>query len=307
MTAGWVGVGVRARAMTSRRLGRVSTRGLAASPSFESALSVLARTPYGHDLHVADDLASAQRAVVETALWNTRVLAGWAPRQGVAVLRVLVALLESANIRDHLRSLEGATVPTPYRLGGLSTAWPRLARAGTTDEVRRILAASPWGDPVGGTPRDIGLMLQASLADRVIAAVPEATAWAGGAIALLVAREVVRDHRALPAAARTAAARVVGDRAVTAVSLPDLAGMVPSHARWALAEVREPADLWQAEGRWWARVERDGFALVRRSTSGPAVLVGAVALMAVDAWRVRAALELAARGGARVEVLDAMA
>lgn len=307
MSAGWVGVSVRARAMTNRRVGRVATRGLATSPSLESALAVLMRTPYGHDLHVAHDLATAQRAVVETVLWNTRVLAGWAPRQGVALLRVLAAVLEAANIKDHVRSLDGTTVPPPYRLGGLSSAWPRLARAATADEVGKALAASPWGDPLGGTPHDIGLLLETSLADRVIAAVPAAAAWAGGATALLVAREVVRDRRALPAAAHQAAVRVVGDRALVATSLPDLSERVPTHARWAIAGVRDPADLWQAEGRWWARVERDSFGLVRRSANGPDVLVGAVALMAVDAWRVRAALELAARGGAPLEVFDAVA
>ena len=36
--------------------------------------------------------------------------------------------------------------------------------------------------------------------------------------------------------------------------------------------------------------------------------VGAVALLAVDAWQVHAALELAARGGAeRSEIIDALA
>jgi hypothetical protein len=35
-------------------------------------------------------------------------------------------------------------------------------------------------------------------------------------------------------------------------------------------------------------------------------VVGAVAVLSVDAWRVRAALELAARGGGSLEVLDAV-
>ncbi len=39
----------------------------------------------------------------------------------------------------------------------------------------------------------------------------------------------------------------------------------------------------------------------------PDVLVGVAALMAADAWRVRAALELAARGGSPLEVFDAVA
>ncbi|MFZ2013463.1 MAG: hypothetical protein WAV00_06550 [Nocardioides sp.] len=307
MSAGWVGVSVRGRAMTNRRVGRVAARGLAARSSLDDALTALAHTSYGHALRGASDLETAQRAVVEATLWNVRVLAGWAPRQGVAILRALAAVLEAANIRDHLRLLEGTTIPSPYRLGGLSTAWPRVAVTGSVEEVRSVLTTSPWGDPAGGAPHDIALMLQTSLSDRVIAAVPEAAAWASGATALLVAREVVRDRRDLPAAARRSAARVLGDRGLRAGSVPELAGLVPAQARWALTEVHEPAGLWEAEGRWWGRVERDAFALVRRPTSGPEVLVGAVALLAVDTWRVRAALELAARGGGPMEVFDAVA
>jgi hypothetical protein len=307
MSAGWVGVSVRARAMTNRRLGVVGVRRLASTTSLDDAFTTLSRTAYGPGLGITRGLAETQRAVVGAALWNVRVLAGWAPRPGVAILRAVAAVLEVANIRDHLRHLEGAAVQPPYRLGGLSTAWPRIALAGSVDEVRSVLTASPWGDPSGGTPHDIGLMLQTSLSDRVIAAVPVAAAWAGGATALLVARDVVRDRRDLPAAARRSAVRVVGERALRAGSLPELAGLVPPQARWAVAGMHDPDDLWQAEGRWWARVERDGFALVRRPTSGPDVMVGAVALLAVDAWRVRAALELAARGGGPLEVWDAVA
>ena len=307
MSVGWVGVSVRSRAMTTRRLGRVAVRGLAASPSLDDALALLSRTSYGHDLVVSDDLASAQRAVVESTLWNVRVLAGWAPPQGVSILRAMVAFLEAANIRDHLRHLEGAAVAPPYRLGGLSTAGPRVAQAGTVEAVRSVLATSAWGDPGSGTPDDIGLMLQTSLADRLVAAVPAAAAWAGAATALLVAREVVRDRRDLPPAARRSAVRVVGERALRAGSVPELAALLPTQARWALDGVSDTDELWRAEARWWARVEQDGFALVRRPTSGPDVVVGALAIQAVDAWRVRAALELAARGGGPMEVLDAVA
>jgi hypothetical protein len=293
--------------MTNRRVGRSAARRLAASPSLADALEALARTPYGHDLRSARDLATGQRAVVETVLWNSRVLAGWAPRQGVSILRTLAAVLEEANIRDRLRALEGAEVPPAYRLGGLSTAWPRVVRAGSVEEIRRVLATSPWGDPASATADDIGLVLRTSVTDRVIAAVPPAARWASAACALLVARTVVRDGRDLPTAARTAAARVLGQRALASGSLPELADRLPSGARWVLAGVTEPAELWSAEARWWARVERDGFALVRSPANGPGVLVGAVALMATDAWHVRGALELAARGGTPLEAFDAVA
>src|SRR5450759_574036 len=133
MSAAWVAGSVRARAMTRRRLGRAAVRSLAASPSLEEALSSLAHTPYGHDVRTDQTLAGAQHAVVETFLWNVRVLAGWVPREGVTILRILLGSLEITNVHDHLlrlsgRGLEATEPPAPYRLGGLSTAWPRLSR-----------------------------------------------------------------------------------------------------------------------------------------------------------------------------------
>jgi hypothetical protein len=71
--------------------------------------------------------------------------------------------------------------------------------------------------------------------------------------------------------------------------------------------VEDPDALWEAEARWWARVDHEGAALARRPVAGRPSIVGATALLAVDAWRVRAALELAARGGGPTEVLHAVA
>lgn len=313
MSAAWVAGSVRARAMTRRRLGSAAVRSLAASPSVDEALSSLAHTPYGHDVRTDQTLAGAQRAVVETFLWNVRVLAGWVPREGVTILRILLGPLEITNVHEHLLRLEGTEArlagteaPAPYRLGGLSTAWPRLSRTTSVEELRQVLATSSWGDSGGGTPRDVTLAMQTSLADRTMSAIPAAGAWAAGATALLLARVGALEHRRLPARAENEASRIVGPAAIAATTLPDLAAALPSWARWALADIHEPADLWQAEARWWTRVEHDGFALARGATAGPEVLIGAVAMMAADAWRVRAALELAARGGQPLEVFDAV-
>jgi hypothetical protein len=307
MSFGWVACSVRARAMTRRRVGRVTARRLATQPSLATALTTLADTPYGRGVRPGQTLDEVQRVVVDSVLWNVRVLAGWAPRDGVAMLRVLVGVLEAANVIDHLQRLAGADVAPPYRLGRLGTVWPRVSNAGTAEEVRRILTASPWGDPRSATVRDVALSMRLALADRVTAAVPLATAWAAGAAALLVAREQRLGRRELPPVARTNAVRVLGQAPVAAATLPDLTAALASSARWALTGVERADDLWSAEARWWARVERDAFALVRRPTPGPEVLVGAVALLAVDVWRVRAALELAARGGQPAEVFDAVA
>lgn len=306
MSARWVAGGVRARAMTRRRLGRESVRALASAPSLDAALAVLVGTPYGHDVTRQHQLGEAQRAVTSSVLWNCRVLSGWVPREGAAILRVLVGGLEIANVADLQLRWSGQHVPRPYALGGLATAWSRLARTTGPDDLRRALAASPWGDPGGTDPRTVGLALRTSLADRTIAAVPQARDWAAGATALLLARELA-GGQVLPPRAAIGAAHVLGPRAPGASGLGELTESLPRSGRWALTGASSAADLWQAEARWWRRVESDAFGLVRGATEGPGVLVGAVALMATDAWRVRGALEIAARGGRTTEVLDAVA
>ena len=307
MSAGWVAASVRARAMTRRRLGRVEVAHLGASPTVDAAVTALALTTYGNRVRSGQTLLEAQRAVVDTVAWNIRVLAGWTPREGVAMLRALIAPLEAANVRDHLLRLAGAEPPEPFRLGGLTTAWARVERATSAAEVRSTLTASQWGDPGGVLPRDVDLAMRTTVADRVVAAVPAAGGWAAGATALLVAREVFLGGRALPPAAHLAASRVIGITAVSAGSLADFRAALPTGARWALTGVDDPVDLWRAEARWWARVERDAGSLVRRTRTGSDVVVGAIAMMAVDAWRVCGALEVAARGGGSPEVLDAVA
>ena len=149
--------------------------------------------------------------------------------------------------------------------------------------------------------------MRLSLADRAIAVAPPAAPWAAGAVALLLARGIALEHPELTAGARLSAARVVGPAATAATTLPDLVASLSRTASWALTGVAEGTDLWRAECRWWGRVESEAFALTRSPRAGPSVVLGAVALMAVDAWRVRAALEVAARADASPEDLDAVA
>jgi hypothetical protein len=54
----------------------------------------------------------------------------------------------------------------------------------------------------------------------------------------------------------------------------------------------------------WAAVEKDGFRLLRGSMPGPDVVLGAIAVLSTDAWRVRAALTAAAAAAGSSEVLD---
>lgn len=307
MTAAWVAGSVRAKAMTQRRLGTATIRSLAESRTAAEALMTLSRGPYGHDVRTDQTIAEAQRGVVDTVIWNIRVLAGWLPRDGATMLRALVGGAEVVNLHDHLLRLSGVETPRPYRLGGLATAWSRLASAGSAEEVRRVLATSSWGDPQADTPGDIVLTMRTVLADRVISAVPSSLPWSAGATALLVARELFMSRRPLPRQAALTAARVIGSTAMAATTLAGFVEALPPAARWALAGIDDPIDLWRAEARWWTRVERDGVAMIRGSSAGPEVAVGAVAMMAVDAWRVRAALEVAARGGKVTGAFDAVA
>jgi hypothetical protein len=292
--------------MLLRRLGRRDVAALARCTSLEAALEALAPTAYGREVRPGQHLARAERAVTATWLWNVRVLAGWAPRSGVPLLRPLVAPLEVANTLDHLQRLAGRPAPEPYRLGGLATAWGRLAATTSAAQLRSVLAASPWGDPGDDDPRTVGLAMRAALADRVLSQVPPAAGWASGGLALVVAGLVVQRAEP-PSGFRVPAARVLGRAPLASADLPALRRALPRSAAWTLAGVDSAADLWRAEAGWWARVEHDARSLAARPTPGPEPVVGAVALLAVDAWRVRAALEQSARGGAPLEGFDAVA
>lgn len=307
MTAGWVAASVRARAMTRRRLGAVAVRRLATRTDLDEAIGSLSRGPYRRDVHPGQDLAQVQRGVVDTFLWNTRVLAGWTPRRGVDLLRAVVAPVEITNTIDHVRMLSGRATPPPNHLGTLATAWPRIARTTTADELRRVLATSAWGDPGGESTREVQLAMVAALADRLSAEAVSARPWAEGAVALMVARELAAGRPDLPARVRQGVERVLGPAAGGVTSLGHLLEVLGPGARWALSGVEDGSDLWMAEARWWGRVGRDAGAMVRSGRSGPDVVLGAAAMMAVDAWHVRAALEVAARSGAPVEVLDVLA
>jgi hypothetical protein len=308
VAARWVAGTVRARALARRRLGRGAARSLATSGSLADAVDALAVSPYGHDVRVGQPLAAAQRAVGATLLWHLRVLAGWLPATGAEAMRVLAGWFEVANVDELLRDLAGSGSRTPpYRLGRLATAWPRLSQAASPAAVREVLATSAWGDPGGDTPRLIGLGMRVTWAARVAEVSEEARGWAAGGMALLLARERFAAGRPLPAQTMAPASGLLGLDWAEAGSLREAADQLARAGRWALAGISDPADLWQAEGSWWARVERDGFALLRRPQFALDAALGSVAVLAADAWRVSGALEVAARAGSGVEVFDALA
>ena len=307
MTAGWVAGAVRARAMSRRRLGAAGARTLAGCATLDEALATLAATPYGHDVAPGLDLAQAQRAVADTLLWNLRVFAGWLPRAGGDRLRVLSAWFEIAAVEDLLRRLAGEPAEPPFRMGGLGPVARRLDDVRTPAELRRVLAASPWGDPGGESPWDVLPAMQLAWAERVAASVPPARDWAVAGAALLLARVRFLGGRRLGDPAEASSRRLLGTRTTDAGSLAELSAAVPRAGREALAGVTGPESLWRAEARWWQRLEIDARELMRRPRFSLDPVVGTLGAAAVDAWRVRAALECAARGGQGLEVFDAIA
>lgn len=314
MTAGWVAGSVRATSLSHRRLGAAGARSLATSPDLTSALMTLVASPYGHDVREEHTLAQAQHAVGATLMWHLRVLAGWLPPDGADAVRWLAAGFEIANIEEHLCLLDGREADPAYQLGSLGTAWSRASASTSLGDLRRVLGNSTWGDPGGDEPHTIGTALRLVWADRLIGSVPEAATWARGATLLQLLRDTMLAGRVLSTELIDHAATVLGAPVValvtTATTPLTLAPLLPENLRWALHGVSSPSDLWLAQGTWCRRVESDSFALLRRFSFGRATIVGAIGLLAIDAWRVRAALEAAARassGPSALEAFDAVA
>ncbi len=307
MSAGWVAGSVRARALARRRLGAEETRRLASCGSLSDALRMLAATAYGASLRPEQPLAAAQREIAGSVLWDLRVLAGWLPSEGVPLLRVLGAWFELANVDELLQSIAGRPAEAEFQLGALATAWPRLRQAASNGELRAALAASAWHDPGGESTYALRLGLRAQWAARVAALGEPARTWAAGAVAMLVACERFAAGRALDPGIIGSALGLLGPTALRAATLQEMASGLPSRAAWILAGITAPADLWRAEQAWLARVERDGLRLLRTSGLDSGTVLGAVAVMAGDAWRVRAALEIAARGGGPLGAYDELA
>jgi len=308
MNADWVAASVRARALAQRRVGAGASRNIAAQLSLSDGLSLLANTVYADLLGNAPTLAAAERATRETVLWQLRVLAGWMPATGTRLARAAAGAYERDNILNLARGLtDGQTTAEPFDLGSLESAWPRLQLVTTAEELTDTLRTSPWGDPGPGTAtalRDILTLVWLHRLSEVWAA---ARPWAVAVAALTVARVRLVDGAEPSARMRQLVRPLLGDRWGNAENLADLQAVLPRTAQTALREISTPDDLWRAETRLRATVETDGVRLLRSSLPGPDVVLGSMAVLAMDAWRVRAALAAAASGTGSSEVLDAVA
>jgi hypothetical protein len=188
----------------------------------------------------------------------------------------------------------------------LSSVWGRVAEAQSAGELRSALAGSSWGDPGGEEPHRIHLALRLGWARRVTTQVPEARAWAAGAAAILLAEELFLSRRR-PDAVLVRRADL-GSAWPEAETPAELRARLPRHAAWALEGVAEPAELWRSELAWWRSVGIAAEAMVRSHREGRAVVVGAVALLGLDAVRVATALAAAAGPPSSVsrEAVDAL-
>lgn len=307
MSTKWVAGNIRAKALLNRRLGAGRARAVAAMPSLAEAQRALADSPYGKNVVVGQSLADTEHAVVAMPLWHIRVLAGWQPREGAQAIRSLAAGFEAANIAAHARWLAGGAVEPAFTLGALATAWSRLGETSSLSELRDALSQSLWGDPGNDSPSDLALGVQITWAVRVAFAVPDASAWAGGGLALLVARRRLLERRPIPGPVAVRATRVLGTAVLGTHDVATFAAALPSWARWVFDGINHVDELWRAEAGWWSRLETDGLRLLAQPRYSRAHTIGAIAVLATDAWRCRAALQLAARGGGPMDAYDATA
>lgn len=302
MNADWVAASVRARSMAQRRAGAARCREVAARPTLAAGLALLADTVHGPRLAGVTSLPAAEHAIRATLLWQLRVLGGWIPASGSPLARALAAEYEAENI---LALAAGLASPGFLDLGALATAWPRAQGAASPAELATVLRTSRWGDV--GTERPHRDLLTLARLGRLAAESVAARPWAKAEAGLLVARVRLVDDADPSPRLRRLARPLIGDRWLAATSLPALRDTLPRPARDLLTGVDDPRELWRAEARHHAAVEADAFHLLGAALPGADVVLGGVTVLAVDAWRVRAALAAAAVGAGTSEVLDAVA
>jgi len=308
MNADWVAASVRARSIAQRRVGAGTTLTIAARPSLAEGLSLLADTVYADRLHGRTDLAAAERATRETVLWHLRVLAGWMPATGTRLARAAAGGYERDNIVGLARRLDaGSTSAEPLDLGSLGSAWPRLQRATTGEELQDALRASSWGETGPGDTTSLRDILTVVWFRRLAEVTPVARPWAEAVAALTVARLRLVEGVDPSTRLRQLVRPLLGDQWETAADLAGLRARLPLSAQTVLRGIGGPEELWRAESRLRGIVEADGFRLLRGALPGPDVVLGGITVLAMDAWRVRAALAAAASGIGSSEVLDAVA
>lgn len=310
MRSSWVAATVRARGIGRRRAGTELSRRIAAAPTLDAGLARLAGTAFENVAKPGMSLRDAEHGIRTELLWELRVLAGWMPAAGAPLARALAARFEMSNIEARRDRLAGGDGIQEFTLGTLATSWPRLAETTSLEQLRDELASSPWGDPGDVSApalHDTLFVTWLRMVDTSPSRTIAVAKWVGGGAALLAARTVLTvDGKPSDRLIRSIGP-LIGWRWTAARSVEELRAALPGRAKWALAGIDEPEQLWRAEAHVRGRMESDGFKLLRGAQPGPEPVVGALAVLAVDAWRVRAALAAAAGGHGASEVLDVVA
>ena len=169
-----------------------------------------------------------------------------------------------------------------------------------------MLAASPWGDPGGETPRAVAAGPAARLGGTARRVRARRAPWALGGSALLVARELFVARRRLPDVAAASARRLLGAAALDRRPSRSWPGASPRRRAGPSPE-RRPGGSVAGRGPLVGRVDRDGFALLRRPRFGLEAAVGAVGAAGRRRLAGRGRAGVAARGGGVLEVFDALA
>jgi hypothetical protein len=308
MSADWVAASVRARSMAKRRVGAGASRTIASERCLADGLARLADSVYAARLVGCTTLAAAERATRDTVLWQLRVLAGWVPASGTRLIRAAAGAFERDNI---LALADGISTrrPTaaPFELGALATAWTRLREATSLDELVAGLRRSAWGDCGSQDTTALRDVLTIVWLRRLAEAASAARPWTEAMCTLTVARILLVD-RAVPSPRIIQLVRpLIGENWQHAHDLAALQASLPRSTHALFRGILSPADLWHAETGLRMTCEADGFRLLRTSVPGPDVVLGGIAVLAMDAWRVRAALATAAAGSGPSEVLDVVA
>jgi hypothetical protein len=170
-----------------------------------------------------------------------------------------------------------------------------------------VLTHSPWGDPGGTDPHTIAVGLRVAWARRLARQVPQATEWAHGSVAVLVARERFGFDREIAEVTSREVDRALGRSWHHATTIRDFAERVPKSAAWPLERLDAPADLWKSELSLVRRAAVEADRAAKRARWDQVSVAATMALLLIDLWLVSAAIAVAGREPTPMEIFDVVA